>query len=113
MDTERPCNADAHARVARARFAGEARHVSRRVSPRPEEVGHHHDLARAGGGAGVDRFGQRGPREREVRRRDLAPGQPAAERRGDRGELAVRCALAAAVIDEDDGAHVGGSALHQ
>ena len=90
----------------RARAArGEARDVACRVAAGREEVGHHHDLARAGGDAACDRVGRAGQREsRGARSRSCRPGRRARERRSDGGELPVRRALAAAVIDEDDGA---------
>jgi hypothetical protein len=104
VQAERRRHANAHAGMARARRARELRHVAQRVAAGREEVGHHHDLARARGDAGVDRFGQARAREREMRGADGAAGQAAAERGRDGGELSVRRALAAAVVDEQHGA---------
>jgi len=113
VHAERRGDADPHAGMAGAGFAREARHVAARVAARREEVGHDDDLARAGGGAGVDRVGQGRLREREVRRRDPPPGPAPREHGGDRRELPIRGALAAAVIDEHDGAPARSPRRHQ
>ena len=98
MDAERRRDADAHTGVARARRAGELRHVARRMSPRPEEVGHDHDLARARRDARCDRGWNSRRHDREVRRRDPPARQTAAKRRRNGGELPVRRGFAAAVV---------------
>jgi hypothetical protein len=113
VDAERRRDADADARVAHARLAGELRHVARRVSPWPEEVGHDHDLARARRDARCDRRRNSGRRDREVRRRDPPTRQAAAECRRYGGELPVRRGFAAAVVDQDDGAPARAPPLHQ
>jgi hypothetical protein len=113
VHAERRRDAHAHAGMARARLARELRHVAQRVAAGREEVGHHHDLARARRDAGVDRFGQARAREREVRNADGATGQAALERGRDGSELAIRGALAAAVIDEQHGAPGRAPRLHQ
>jgi hypothetical protein len=113
VDAERRRDADANAGMAGARRAGQGGHVARGVAPGPEEVGHHYDLARTPGDAGVDRLGEARPRDREVRRRDAPSRQAPGERSRDRGELAVRGGLAAAVIHEDDGPPASGQRAHQ
>jgi hypothetical protein len=113
VNAERRRDADAHAGMARARFAREARHVAQRVTARRQEVRHHHDFARARCDAGVDRLGHARACEGEVRRRDAPPGQAPRERRRHRGELAVRGALAAAVVDEQHGAPRRAPRRHQ
>jgi hypothetical protein len=113
VHAERCGYAHAHAGVAPLRLAREPRYVAQRVTPRREEVRHHHDLARARFDAGVDRLGQARARHREVRRRDAPAGQTPLERGGHGGELPVRGALAAAVVDEQHGAPKRARLPHQ
>jgi len=95
-----------------ARCAGEPRYVVLCVAAGREEVRHHHDLSRTLGDAGVDRSGQARRGDREVRRCDALPSELPGERARYGGELGVRRALAAAVIDQDHGPPSGGL-VHQ
>jgi hypothetical protein len=104
VGAERGADADAHASVPHCRGSREARHVARCVTSRCEEAGHHDDLARAPRHALRDRLVEARAYDREVCGDDLAAREAAGQRARDRAELPIRCPLAAAVIDEHDGA---------
>ena len=70
--------------------------------PGPEEVGAHHDFARAARGAALERRGERWLRELHVRDLDDRARQPRAQRVGDPVEQCVRLGELAPVIDEQD-----------